>query len=74
MNKLRHIIPALMLTCILGTHEGFIALWKPGGPEPIWVSSCRVECLPPADQAALHRGIPARTPRDLARLLEDFLS
>lgn len=65
---------ALIFTFLLGTHEGFIALWHGGAEEPSAVFPYRTESLPPADQLALENGIRVPTEEELSRLLEDFLS
>lgn len=64
----------LLMGFILGSHNGYIALWTEGSPEPEKVFPYRVTLLPPADQEALERGIPIGSTEELARLLEDYLS
>lgn len=64
----------LLMGLILGSHNGYIALWKEGSPEPEKVFPYRVTSLPPADQQALEQGIPIGSAQNLARLLEDYLS
>lgn len=65
---------ALIFTFLLGTHEGFIALWQGDAKEPVAVFPYRSESLPLSDRQALEQGIRIETEADLARLLEDYLS
>lgn len=74
MKRLNGIFLSLLLGTILGTWKGYVALFDPGAQEPRQIFSYRVECLPPADQDALGQGILVRNDRDLAQLLEDYLS
>ena len=64
----------LILAFLLGSHNGFVALWTETAKEPAVVFPYRVSTLPPNDQAALERGIRVDSPEALHRLLEDFLS
>jgi hypothetical protein len=73
-KKLTHLTFALILGLILGTHKGFIAIWETGNTEPMKTFPVAVSSLPPADQAALQRGIPIDSAGALAQLLEDYLS
>ena len=74
MKRLNRLGLCLLLGTILGTWKGYVALFDPGAQEPRQIFSYRVECLPPADQQALAEGILVRNNRDLAQLLEDYLS
>jgi len=76
MHRLsQRFLPVLMaLGLILGTCRGYLALYEEDQDEPRLVYPCRVETLPPSDQAALAEGIPVRSEKELAHLLEDFLS
>lgn len=74
MRCLNRIALWLLLGTILGTWKGYVALFDPGAAEPRQIFSCRVETLPAADQEALGQGILVRNDRDLAQLLEDYLS
>ena len=65
---------SLFLTFILGSHNGYIALWQDGTQEPIKVFPYSVASLPPADQKALENGIHIDNRTDLIKLLEDYLS
>lgn len=64
----------LLLGFILGTHQGYIALWKDGNAKPIRVFPYSASSLPTADRQALEQGIPIESRDDLLRLLEDYLS
>ena len=65
-------IPALMF--LLGSHKGYLALWKEDSPEPCQIFPVKVASLPEADRHALSEGIIARSDLELSSLLEDFLS
>lgn len=72
MNKL---LPGiLVLTLLLGSFRGYLALFDKGRTEPRYIYPYPVASLPEADQKALEAGIPARNEEELCRLLEDFLS
>ena len=59
---------------LLGSHKGYLALWKDGRPEPFQIFPVKVESLPEADRQMLADGITARSELELSSLLEDFLS
>ena len=65
---------ALLFTFLLGVHDGYIALWKDGNPQPAQVYPYKAEFLPVSDQKALEKGITVENAQELARLLEDYLS
>jgi len=58
----------------LGSFRGYVALWEEDQEAPRIVYPYKVSTLPPADQHSLTQGIPVRSDKELARLLEDFLS
>ncbi len=64
----------LLFSFILGSHEGYIALWKDGDPKPVRVFPYSVRSLPQADQEALEKGIRIDSESELIRLVEDYLS
>ena len=64
----------LVLGLVLGSCRGYVALYEEGKEEPRQVFPYQVRSLPPADQAALEKGIPIRSEKELQHLLEDFLS
>ena len=71
-NKL---LPSLLaLYVILGSWEGYVALFEKGNSEPHQIFPCLVSSLPLLDQQALEKGITVRNDRDLQQLLEDYLS
>ena len=72
--KLRYSYLALILAFLLGVRDGFVALWKIPGNEPLFVSPYSVSSLPAEDRKQLENGIIVRTEEELARLLEDYLS
>ena len=63
-----------VLSLILGSWKGYVALFEKGSHEPTQIFPCPVDSLPPADQEALEEGIPIRNQRDLQQLIEDYLS
>ena len=65
---------AALLGFLLGIHDGRIALWKDGSPEPVQVFPYRAAMLPREDRQALENGIPIGDDADLAQLIEDYLS
>lgn len=73
---MKHQITAMVLLAmfLLGNHKGYLALWKEDRPEPFQIYPVKVDTLPPEDQAALDKGVPARSELELSSLLEDFLS
>ncbi len=71
---LRPLCAALLVSFLLGIHDGRIALWKDDDPEPVRVFPYYANALPPSDRAALEKGILIEGESNLNRLLEDFLS
>ena len=65
---------ALFFTFLLGSHEGFIALWTTPGGDPDVIFPYSVASLPPEDQRRLEAGITLAGEEELVRLLEDYLS
>ena len=74
MKKRNYIYCILTLVYILGSHNGYIALWKGENTEPIKVFPFRVSGLPEKDRAALEKGIRIEQTDELNRMLEDYLS
>jgi hypothetical protein len=70
----QHIYLALIMAFLLGSHNGFIALWKDSGPEPIKIFPYRVTSLPTEDQKRLENGIRIESAGELMHLLQDYLS
>lgn len=69
------LLPAVLLFgFLLGSYNGYIALWADDGIEPDRVYPYRVTTLPKADQEALRSGIPVDDIIELTHLLEDYLS
>lgn len=58
----------------LGIHNGYLALFKGESPLPDTVLPYRAALYPKIDQEALADKIPVKTPAQLKKLLEDFLS
>ena len=74
MKQIRYTYLALILTILLGSHKGFLALWRQGEDAPLRIYPLRIDTLPPADQELLEAGIEVESEGHLARLLEDFWS
>ena len=74
MTKRIQLYFSLLFLFILGSSDGFIALWKDSDPEPVRVFPYSIASLPEADRRALEQGIRIETETDLTRLLEDYLS
>lgn len=76
MDRLRRAAAYMLLSgmFLLGSHKGYLALWKEDRPEPFQIFPVKVESLPEADRLALEEGIRARSEIELSSLLEDFLS
>ena len=72
--KFRQIATVLVLSFLLGVHDGYIALWKGTDPTPVEVFPFKAEMLPEADRRALYEGIRIDSSSQLAQLLEDYLS
>ena len=71
----QRILPiALSLGLILGSFRGYVALFDDSCQEPRQIYPYQVAALPPADQAALDKGIPIRSEKQLQHMLEDYLS
>ena len=64
----------LLLSLILGSWKGYVALFRKDACEPVQIFPCLVSSLPPADQTGLEQGIPIRNQRDLQQVIEDYLS
>lgn len=73
-NTTQILVLSLLIMFLLGSHKGYLALWKEDRPEPFQIFPVKVSSLPQADQEALEKGIPARSELELSSLLEDFLS
>ena len=66
--------PLLAGLFLLGSHKGYLALWKGSDPEPFQIFPVKTDSLPAADQEKLADGIEAHSELELSSLLEDFLS
>ena len=73
MKTCRIVSLLLAASFLLGVHDGFVALWKDGEPNPR-VFPYRAELLPEADRRRLEAGIPIPNETELHRLIEDYLS
>ncbi len=74
MSKPGFISLAAVFAFLLGSYEGYVALWKGCDPDPYKVFPYSVASLPPADQRALAEGIRIEDEKALIQLLEDYLS
>lgn len=64
----------LLFGFVVGSWQGYIALWQQGQQQPMRVFPYSVASLPPADQKALEEGIAVDDAHSLAQLLQDYLS
>lgn len=64
----------IMLSFLLGVHNGRLAMWKDEDPTPCKVFPCPIVVLPGPVQEQLKSGIRLETIEDVNRLLENFLS
>ena len=74
MKSLRYLYLALLFVFILGSSNGYIALWQKGAEKPLQVYPYRIDMLPAADRHALEQGIRITNEQQLNQLLEDYLS
>ena len=65
---------ALFFWFLLGSYQGYIALWTAPNQKPTKVFPYRVESLPTADQEKLAKGIQIRSTEELYQLIQDYLS
>ena len=70
----QHIYMIAILTMLLGTWKGYVALFDKDREEPRQIFPCLVSSLPESDQQLLEQKIPIRNARDLQQALEDYLS
>ena len=64
----------LMMSFLLGVHDGRLAMWKDEDPTPCKVFPCPIIVLPKQVQQQLKTGIRLQTIDDVNQLLENFLS
>ena len=74
MHHTKILLHILILTFLLGSYKGYLALWKGSDPEPFQIYPVAISSLPEADQSSLSQGITAYSQRQLDKLLEDYLS
>ena len=74
MKFFRIILPILVLSLYLGVQGENLALFREGHLIPIQVYEKPVSAFPIKDQNALRAGIPITSKRQLAELLEAYLS
>lgn len=65
---------ALFWAFLLGSRDGFLALWITPEKEPAYLFPCHISSLPPADQKLLAEGIRVEAKEELMALLEDYVS
>lgn len=70
----RLLTTAVCLSILIGVHNGKIALWRDGDPEPFKVFPYRASMLPDEQEQMLKKGIRVESMEDLQRLLENYLS
>ena len=74
MMKRKLWIFTLLLGFLLGSHNGYLALWSGDTIDPDRIYPYRISTLPPEDQKALMQGVRAENILELTQLLEDYLS
>ena len=73
--KLRKLFSYILLAgFVLGSHNGYLALWTGDTIDPDRIYPYRVSALPLEDQKELAKGVPAKDILELTQLLEDYLS
>ena len=70
----RYLYLTLLFGFLLGISDGYIALWRDTDTASPQIFPYRAEFLPEADQRALQKGIRITDEKELAQLLEDYLS
>ena len=73
-KRIQAILPALLLSFLIGSHNGRLAVWKDDDPQPFRVFPCPTYLLPRKDRDALERGILIKDMEDVANFLENFLT
>lgn len=73
MKKYSHLYLALILSFILGIHEGNIALWKEGSAVPDRVFPYQARMLPPEARRMLEKGIRFESMEQLEDMAENYL-
>ena len=74
MKNSKQLFSALFLFfMLLGTKNGYLALWHGEDPDPVRIFPVQIQTLPPADQLLLRRGIRVASRLELLTLLEDYL-
>ncbi len=74
MKYIRMLIPILVLALYLGIYEGKVALFRQGHKVPVQVYEVSADSFPQKERAALQAGIPIEDRKQLAKLLEAYLS
>ena len=74
MKRLSIIYCSLMLAFLLGTHNGYVALWEENRSSVIHVFPYRTGDLPIRKQRQLEQGIPITEEYQLVQILKDYLS
>lgn len=70
----KHVYALLLLTCLLGLQDGYLALFRGENTTAYHVFPYRAELYPKIDRQALENGIPFSSQEELSQLLEDYLS
>ena len=64
----------LLTLILLGTHNGYLALYRATPKEPLIIYPYSVAVYPKTDQQILQEGIVISDRTDLSSLLDDYLS
>ncbi len=74
MGLKKWICTLVLAGILLGVHNGNIAVWLDGNPDPAKVFPIPALLLPREDRRILEKGIRVDDISDLTKLLEDYLS
>ena len=74
MKGFRILYCSLILAFLLGTHNGYVALWEDDRSAVVHVFPFRSEDLPMRKQLQLEQGIPIEEKYQLVKILRDYLS
>ena len=76
MRKIHTILlcGTMLLSYLLGVSGGHVALWEGDDPTPVHIFPYSLSEFPVYAQKALKEGIPIDDPKELVKILKDYLS
>ena len=74
MKRISILYCSLLLAFLLGTHNGYVALWEDNHSAPVHVFPNKAIDLPIQKQKQLEQGIPITDGYQLVLFLKDYLS